>query len=59
MPSPSVFNQNVWFAAPNPFKILFKVPDKYRQGQIKDSVLIKVPANSFLKSKSPSRLPPT
>ena len=58
IPSPSVFSQKVWLAAPNPFKMPFKVPDKYRQGHMKDSVLIKVPANSFLKSKSPSKFPP-
>ena len=56
-PKPRVFSIKEGLAAPRPFKIPFKVPERYRQGQINASVLIKVAANSFLKRANPKKSP--
>ena len=56
-PKPRVFSIKEGLAAPRPFKIPFKVPERYRQGQIKDKVLMKVAANSFLNKTRPRKSP--
>ena len=38
---------------PSPFKILERVAVRYRKGQIKESVRIKIPAFSFPKRRRP------
>ena len=57
MERPNRFWAKYFPVSPRPFKIPLSVLERYRQGQIKESVLIKVPANSFLNKNSPRKSP--